>query len=355
MRHYLLFFLLLTFVLIPTACKRSSDQLPMASGDLGSLVVVLEPELQPILKQQLEASFLKPVPHLPTAEPFFDLKLSKVDDFYKHFSTHRTILVLLTQSHLDAYEDLTQSFKPEELQASMNKAQASLLSARNIYAQHQHIVYLIGKDAADLQRKLVEARSQLVSSLMQYELQDQHDELFSDTQVSLSNYQMIQKELGIGVKIPKAFSLKYQDNKTYWFEFNAMSSNTPKTIGLVVHAYPYTNLNALSYESIRTVRDTVMKHLIKGELPGTYMGTSSSLQYPSTIIETIQLHGRMCKKVRGWWTIRGLSQAGPFVRYVVLDEPKQQLFVFEGFVYKPNIETKERDLRLIESIALSIE
>ena len=112
----------------------------MASGDLGSLVVVLEPELQPILKQQLEASFLKPVPHLPTAEPFFDLKLSKVDDFYKHFSTHRTILVLLTQSHLDAYEDLTQSFKPEELQASMNKAQASLLSARNIYAQHQHIV-----------------------------------------------------------------------------------------------------------------------------------------------------------------------------------------------------------------------
>ncbi len=355
MRHNVLFFLLLTLLLTPIACKRSLDQLPMASGDLGSLVVVIEPELQPVLKLQLEASFLKPVPHLPTAEPFFDLKLCKVDDFYKHFSTHRTILVLLTQAHLDAYEDLTQSFKPEDLQASMNKSQVSLLSARNIYAQHQHIVYLIGKDAADLQRKLVEARSQLVSSLMQYELQDQHDELFADTLASLSNYQMIKKELGIGVKIPKAFSLKYHDNKTFWFEFNAMTSNTPKTIGLMVHAYPYTNLNALTYESIRTVRDTVMKHVVKGELPGTYMGTSSSTQYPSASIETIKVNGRLTKKVRGWWTIRGLSQAGPFIRYVVLDEARQQLLAFEGFVYKPNIETKERDLRLIESIALSIE
>lgn len=355
MRIKVLSSVVIALLLCLSACNRFSEQLPMPTGQLGSLVLVADPAVQNILKPQLEASFLKPVSHLPAAEPFFDLKACSPEDFYKQYATHRTILALVDEAHLEAYADMLESFEEKTIENALKHSEAKILSARNVFAQHQHIVFLFGKDAADLQRKFIQAKAQLVSALMQYELQDQHDELFADTQVCMSNYNVIKQELGIGVKIPKQFTLKYHNNKTFWYEFNAMESNTPKTIGLIVHVYPYTNLNALSYESIRAVRDTVMKHIIKGELPGTYMGTSSSLQYPSTLVSDMKIHGRFTKQVRGWWTIRGLSQAGPFIRYVVLDEARQQLFAFEGFVYKPNLETKERDLRLIESIALSIE
>lgn len=349
------FIWVIAMLLVLNACNRFSEQLPLPTGQLGSLVLVADPAVQNILKPQFEASFLKPVSHLPAAEPFFDVKVCSPEDFFKHFATHRTILVLVDQAHLAAYADMLESFEEKTIETAIQSMDSKVLSARNVFAQHQHIVFLFGKDAADLQRKFIQAKAQLVSALMQYELQDQHDELFADTQVCMSNYNTIKQELGIGIKIPKQFALKYHDNKTYWYEYNAMESNTPKSIGLIIHVYPYTNLNALSYESIRTVRDTVMKHVVKGELPGTYMGTSSSLQYPTTLVSDLNIHGRLTKQVRGWWTIRGLSQAGPFIRYVVLDEARQQLFAFEGFVYKPNLETKERDLRLIEAIALSIE
>lgn len=62
----------------------------------------------------------------------------------------------------------------------------------------------------------------------------------------------------------------------------------------------------------------------------------------------------MGTKVRGWWNMEGLIMGGPFIRYVIPIPGTKQIFAFEGFVYKPNLNTKEKDLRLIESIALSI-
>ncbi|MEN9738921.1 MAG: hypothetical protein RLZZ318_955 [Bacteroidota bacterium] len=349
-KNYLVFCLCLL-----TACNRFKHQLPEATGDLGTLVLVTDAKTDQQLKPQIEACFLKPVEHLPTAEPFFEVKHCLPETFYKHFSTHRVILALVSADQMEAYADMLEGMDESAIQSAIQSPDAKILSNRNVFAKYQHIVFLFGKDASDLQRKLIQAKTPLSTALMQFEIKNQHDELFADTAACMANFNSIKQNFGIGVKIPKAFVLKYHNQKTYWYELSTTENNTPKTIGLIIHVYPYTNLNALTYESIRTVRDTVMKHVVKGELPGTYMGTSSSTQYPTASIETIQVNGRLTKKVRGWWTIRGLSQAGPFIRYVVLDEPKQQLFAFEGFVYKPNIETKERDLRLIESIALSIE
>lgn len=52
--------------------------------------------------------------------------------------------------------------------------------------------------------------------------------------------------------------------------------------------------------------------------------------------------------------MEGLAMGGPFIRYIIHNPKTNTLFAFEGFVYKPNLNTKEKDLRLIEAVALSI-
>lgn len=341
-------------IVLMQACSDSNAKLPIASGKLGSMVLVAEPNVQRELKGLIDTCFLSPLAHLPAGEPFFDVLRPSVADFQKLYYNHKTVLVLVDRASVSEMSELLEPFSDATIQKLMDNPEPKLMSKRNLFAQYQHVVYLFGKDANDLKNKLRKCREEVIRSLMSYELSDQNGKLFQDSSANDQYFKMIQSELGLGVKIPAMFTLKYHNNKTFWFEYTATEENSPKVIALVMHTYPYRDKAELSYESIRSARDTVFKYLIKGELPGTYMGTTESKFYPPVFKENLTLNGNYCTKIRGWWTIRGLSQAGPFVRYVVVSPDKKNLFAFEGFVYKPNLNTKERDLRLIESIALSI-
>jgi hypothetical protein len=265
------------------------------------------------------------------------------------------VLVLVDENSLAAMEDLLSPFTEATIRKNIESKEPLLMTKRNLYAKYQHVVYLFGKDANDLSHKLRTCSSQLSSALMSYELRDQNEKLFSDTSSNDKYFKQIKDELGLGVRIPSLFTLKYHRNGTYWFEYNAQENETPKNVSLLVHSYPYKDSSDFSYSSIRTVRDTVCKYLIKGEIPGTYMGTTESEYHPPVFKETLKINGLYAAKIRGWWTIRGMSMAGPFIRYVVYMPERQRLLAFEGFIYKPNLNTKERDLRLIEAIALSIQ
>ncbi len=347
-------FLFIAIVALMASCTKSSSNLPLANGKLGSLVLVSEPKIQSDLKALLDSSFLLPSDNATGSEPFLEILHSGLVDFESQYALQKTIFVLVDKASVSEMDALLEPFSDETIQNLIDNPEPKIMSARNLFAQYQHIVYLFGKDANDLKNKLRKCKDQLNSSLMSYELSDQKEKLYKDTSANDQYYKMIKDELGLGVEIPAMFTLKYHSNKTYWFEYTTTEDNSPKTLNLVMHTYPYQDKVELSYESIRSARDTVFKYLIKGELPGTYMGTTESSYYPKVNAENIVLNGNYCTKVKGWWTVRGLSQAGPYVRYVIVAPDKKNLIAFEGFVYKPNLNFKERDLRLIEAIALSI-
>ena len=347
-------FLFIAIIALMVSCSDSSSKLPMAVGKLGTLVLVSETQIQNDMKGLLDSSFLMPSDNTTGSEPFLEILHSGLLDFESQYALQKTIFVLVDKASVSKMDALLEPFSSETIQKLIENPEPQIMSARNVFAQYQHIVYLFGKDAKDLKTKLRKCKDQVNSSLMSYELLDQKEKLFKDTSANDQYFKMIKDELGLGVKIPAMFTLKYHNNKTYWFEYTTTEANSPKTLNLVVHTYPYHDKIELSYESIRSARDTVFKYLIKGELPGTYMGTTESSYYPKVNAENIVLNGNYCTKVKGWWTVRGLSQAGPYVRYVVVTPDKKNLFAFEGFVYKADINTKEPDLRLIEAIALDI-
>jgi hypothetical protein len=347
-------FCIIAIIMVMVSCSDSNSKLPLATGKLGSLVLVSEPQIQNDLKGLLDSSFLLSAENATGAEPFLELIRINIADFEIQYSNQKTILVLVDQASVSQMDALLEPFSSATIQELIENPEPKIMSARNVFAQYQHIVYLFGKDAKDLKDKLRKSKDQINSSLMSYELIDQSEKLYKDTSYNDQYFKMIKEELGLGVKIPSIFKLKYHKNKTYWFEHSTTEGNSPKLINLVVHTYPYKDKVELSYESIRSARDTVFKYLIKGELPGTYMGTTESSYYPKTFKENLLLNGNYCTKIKGWWTVRGLSQAGPYVRYVVVSPDKKNLIAFEGFVYKADINIKEPDLRLIEAIALSI-
>ncbi|MEZ4804521.1 MAG: DUF4837 family protein [Bacteroidia bacterium] len=354
LKKHTYFVLISALVFFQSCGDHSQVTLPVSVGKLGSLIVVGDLSIHNSLKSTVDSVFLKPLPHLPAGEPFFELLKPDAQDFQRFYYNQKSVFVLVDEGSLNAMENLLEPFSSETINDLINNKEPKLMSKRNLFARYQHIVYLFGKDAKDLQRKLRLCQAQLNNALMSYELEDQNLKLFKDTSANDKYFKVIKEELGLGVKIPDRFDLKYHKNNTFWFQYDAIENDVPKTIALVMHTYPYKDTSDFTYESIRTARDTVMKYLIKGEVPGTYMGTTESEFYPPIFQETINLNSMYCSKIRGWWTIRGLSMAGPFVRYVVHIPNTNTLFAFEGFVYKPNLNTKERDLRLIEAIALSI-
>lgn len=351
-RTYTFFFIAIMVLMV--SCSDSNSKLPMAAGKLGSLVLVSETQIQNDLKGILDSSFLMSTENTTGTEPFLELIRSNIFDFESQYSNQKTIFVMVDKASVSKMEALLEPFSSATIQKLIENPEPKIMSARNVFAQYQHIVYLFGKDAKDLKQKLQKSKDQINSSLMSFELIDQSEKLYKDTSSNDQYFKMIKEELGLGVKIPSAFKLKYHKNNTYWFEYSTTEGSSPKLINLVLHTYPYKDKVELSYESIRSARDTVFKYLIKGELPGTYMGTTESDYYPKMFKENLFLNGNYCTKIKGWWTVRGISQAGPYVRYVVVSPNKKTLIAFEGFVYKADINIKEPDLRLIEAIALSI-
>lgn len=337
------------------ACQSDvKNELPDSVGKLGSLVVVSDIETHQALNEDIENVFLQPVAYLPAGEPMFELAKPDPHDFQRFFFNHKSVFVMITASNLDAMQELLQPFTKTTIDKLINDTSAVLMSKTNLFAKHQHVVYLFGKNHQDLRNKFLKAQTQILETLLELEIKDQHDKMFKDS-LTLSHYEKMMKDsLGLTIKVPEYFTMKRIQNNVYWFQMDATEGETPKNIGLLVHSYPYQDTSDFSYASIISKRDSVCKYLIAGELPGTYMGTTESKYYPPRFKNIIEHKGRYCSKIRGWWTIKGLSQAGPFIRYVIHMPERNSLFVFEGFVYKPNLNTKERDLRLIEAIAQSI-
>lgn len=337
------------------SCKNSGKtELPIATGKLGSLVVVSGKDLQKQLQPALDSVFLRPASYLGGSEPFFELLRPDPSEFGQFFFNQRTIFVPVAMDQREDMDELLEPFGKNEMEKLANDPKAVLVDKKDLFARYQHLIYLFGKDAADLQKKIYSAAPELTVMLMNHEVNDESGRLFSDSSANEQYFKQMKQEFGMGVRIPGMFTLKQHINGVYWFQANTKDNGDDKQIGLIVHSYPYKDSGDLAYESIRSQRDSVCKYLIKGEIPGTYMGTTESEHYPRAMVESGTINGHPSVVVKGWWTIRGVSMAGPYIRYVVEIPSKKMLFAFEGFINRPGINLRERDIRLIEAIAQTI-
>lgn len=348
--------LLFIFAIALAACSGDEKKtLTQATGKLGSVIIVGAPQTLKEMKQVIDTTFLSPLPYLVEEEPYFEILKPTPEQFTKFYYNQKSVFVFVKPDDFETLGSLMEPFDAKTAEELCNNPEPVLKSAKNLFAVNQHLVYLFGKDDEDLRRKALKAMDVIRSSLKKYEMEDILARLLKSPQKNDKYAAEMKKELGMSMRIPDMFDLKLHKNGFWWFEYKGLEGEYDKTLGILLHAYPYKDTADFSYASIRSARDSVVKYHIPGESEGSYMGTSESKYYPTRFIEAGQINNNYSTMVRGWWNMWNMSMGGPFVRYVVHNPKNSTLFAFEGFVYKPAVNTKERDLRLFEALSSTIQ
>lgn len=356
--NYCLYLTLIVFssTLLFTACHFFEKKEPLSEsvGKAGSLVITSDAATLSTLNKALDSALKSPLNDLPSVIPFFELNEPDIETFSKFYYNQRTVLAIVLASNYQQMDELLEPFSKDSIEQWVNSNEMHIRVQENLLAKNQHIVYLFCKSADLLNKHILSQRLAIVNTLMQAELKDEIVKLYGDQKTEGKYYSILKNKYGIGVNIPLGYKTIKENDNFFWFQKDTIIDGNNKSIGLIVHAYPSIDSSDFSYINIRSMRDSFCKYNIPGELKGTYMGTTESDYYPARSFELSQFNGFKTGKVRGWWTIKGMTMAGPFIRYVVQVPDKSSLFVFEGFIYQANLNTKERDLRVIEAIASSI-
>lgn len=349
--YYVVFITLFLF-----ACKQSEKKiLENAVGKLGTLTIVSDKETHQALKSTYDIVFLSTKNNNALTEPFSQVLQPNIEEFNSLFYNQRTILVLVNENNYKDLRELLEGFKKEEIEKYVQSKNVTLKSASNILAKNQEVLFLFGKNIEDLKNILEIDQINIIRILLKNELNAQIKALNNDSSTNSGYYNEMKSKYGLGVNIPSTFTLKSKSDNFYLFQMQDNSdANAQKVFGIMVHTYPYKDTTDFNYINVRSVRDSICKYNIPGEIAGTYMSTSESDFYPTRIKEMVSLNGYNASKISSWWTVKGVSVSGPFLRYTIHVPEKNIIFAFEGYVNKANLNVKDKDIRLIEAIAQSI-
>lgn len=120
---------------------------------------------------------------------------------------------------------------------------------------------------------------------------------------------------------------------------------------LMVYTFPYAGRRDLEIDRLVEVRDSVLKANIEGGVKGSYPSTvKTGLSYRHVTPEGKPRRAEL----RGLWQMEGGDMmGGPFVLQAYHNEADGLVYVFEGFVYRPN-ENKLNMVRTMEAALYSV-
>ncbi|MBC7426032.1 MAG: DUF4837 family protein [Bacteroidia bacterium] len=349
------YLLIICTVIFVYGCKKKT--LPEATGTVGDLVIFTDDQTNSETSKTITELLGSAVPYLTDNEPWFNIEKPNPEQFEESFKTKKNVLVLVTESNSEILGSALDGFNKDSIKILINNSASAPVFKRDIFAKHQVVGYIFGKDSKDISRKIAENRQSLFDMLSAMTLKTENENLFSDTSSNSVYFKKFKVEFGVGVSIPKDYKLMKSGNGFYWFQKDVKNAEQgDRTIGLIVHGY-FSSDSSFSEKDIVRMRDSFNRINIPfGEVPGTYVSTSNSSRFPARTLQLLPSNdGSRNLMLRGWWSVKGATDVyGPFVRYIRENAINKSVFAFEGFVYKPGKNAKLSDLREIEAIALSI-
>ncbi|MCF8256478.1 MAG: DUF4837 family protein [Flavobacteriales bacterium] len=308
--------LIIAPVLVLFACETPVMPLPGTTGKAGELVVVMDDLLwESAIGDTVYAALTEPVYGLPQPEPLFDAVHIRSDAFTKIFQTHRNILIC----------NIGSGFKPAvEVRA-------------DVWASPQLVIEITAKDTAEFVRIFKANRLRIAEyfskkeeerNLNSYRKQPDHD---------VAN--ALLETFGINMPVPKGFSVISRKENFLWLRHDTKDINQ----SILVYSEPYTRPNTFSKEGMMTVMDSVCRQSVPGSVPGSFMKTFR--EYPPAIAET-SVANIYASELRGIWNVEGDIMGGPFICYVLLDEPNGRVIYLHGFVFAPAVDKRNLMVQL---------
>lgn len=335
-----LYFTLLSLYFI--SCTDSQRKLEKAVGREGNIVITAPDKVLNNCKAEFNSLIPGTFATINTVNP---------KEFTQFFFNQRTVMVPVIKGETAGLEELLSVVEDDEMEKYFSKSTITPVLKKNVLALNQSVLYVFAPDMATFKLQWQAQSRELATMLREGEIDAIKAELYSDTATDNKNYfAELKDHYGLGVDIPGGFKLMKADPNFYWFQKPLETGY----FGITINAYAYKDSSDFSYVNVKSMRDSFCKYNIKGELAGTYMGTTESATYPAPVFEQTTVAGHKAIKLRGYWTIRGLAMSGPYLRYVVLVPEQNSMFAFEGFVYKGDLTTTDVELRIAEAIATTI-
>lgn len=308
------------------SCKDDTKILSSSTGKAGEIVVVANAE---IWNGNVGEAVRTILTETDTLLPQPEAKFSIINTSENHFSNiiqeHRNVLIIKTEEGRDKCEVSTKN---------------------NVYSAPQTILYIVGADEQQILEALEKYKHKIADIFEQTELERIKDGLKSIENADLRT--AVENKYGYSMYFPSDYDFFGDKNEFMWLGLRT----TKGTEGVFIYTYPYTDKAQLSLDSLIEKRNNVLQQyvLLDKEPQGSaYMTTTN---YIEPAYSTLKIDNQFFARIRGLWEMKNDFMGGPFISYTTVDEEKNMIVTFDGFVYAPS-RTKRDLLRRIEGIILT--
>ncbi len=302
------------------SCEGKDDVLRSSTKEYGLVLAVVDEKLDlKAMEDSLKAHIELPQYGLPQKEKMMDVTVIREKDFKSHFKSFRNILIF---DHTEGAKE-TKRFK-------------------NKWANDQYITSF----TASSTKTAIAEFTKLSAEIQQF--YHSKDIEFKQSQINnYSNKQLtktLNADFGIHMVFPNEAQLAKKTDSTFWVrlekERNKGGFTHQISEGVVCIAQNYYSEEQLKAPYILNNLDSLLKHVVNGEIEGSYMQTAQDYVTPESVIR--EINGKYTVEIRGLWRmVKGLKMGGPFLSYTVIDEEKGRLITLFSYVYAPSFQKRE--------------
>lgn len=279
-----------------------------ASGTPMEMVAVVPLEYDtPALRDSIKATFGRPMPILPQAEPMVTVMTTTEKNFTQMFKTMRNVLYI--------------SIDPEMY------TRPSVGLAHDQYASGQLIIHAKAGSVEDFY-KLLRQRGGYLTDIIHSEEMKRMSMSF-ETTYSSALAKLIQDSIG-GWTINATNLLKFTNTADdfVWASDQGQKGRTD----LMIYTYPLETVGSLEPSHIIAMRDSVLQRNVKGQYEDSYMTTEKRIP-PK--VKKFEYNGTQRVELRGLWAMVGDMMGGPFVLHAVPDVANGRVVVAEMSIFNP--------------------
>ncbi len=345
--------LLTLLILISTfACTTSSNErkssilLPSAAGKTGEMVLVMDSaQWEGPLGKSVRKVFNADIIELPRREKLFSV--IHIDP-RKLNSTLKGVSNLVFVTSFDKKTKGAKIVQRYFTQESVDKINANpkmfLFTAQDEFAKGQEVMYLFGRDEAELNENLLNNMDKIRNHFNQVEENRLKETLFKAGATGIE--QTLLKEHQCFIDVPRSYQIA--DNVPGFIWLRKMESHVDKNV--FIHYQPYTSEEQLKLDNIEALRESITKQYLFADPADA--DSYLTFQFEAPILKReINFFNRFGLELKGLWKSNDDRMGGPFLSYVFVDEKQNRLYFIEGFVYSPGKSQREymREMRVILS------
>ncbi|MBP6796102.1 MAG: DUF4837 family protein [Saprospiraceae bacterium] len=309
-----------------------------AFGSVNHLVMVCDlNSWEGALGDSLRYYFESAYPILPQPEPIFDLRHMEYKDVIG-IPTRRELrnylfIADLSKTDSTSIDFLNKLIGTEKLKAHLEQSEYSNLLTRDVWAHGQQLMYLIGKNEADLLARLKRSFPGISKAIRDFD-----NTTIKAAAYSFGDAKLINKDLttryGIQIDIPADFKEASFKPQGTW-----LRKETDKaSLNLIISKVKYKSTDQFKEKGIKELRDSISRHFIRTSSEGDYMQVND-IALPTFLYQK-NVDGNYGVELRGVWETKIEYMGGPFQTYLFQTPDKTSLVYVDAFVYAPEMEKR---------------